>query len=101
MKSYLLILAAITSLAVSQVDVKKSVFSVHESTQFKVMPRGVLNLKTKETLVVWEKHPGNHPGHSLWGRLLNSSGNTAGPEFLIVKWSKHLWSFTHLQRATE
>ncbi len=48
------------------------------------MPRTVFNTKTKQILVVWEKHPGNHPGHSLWGRLLNPSGKPSGSEFVIV-----------------
>lgn len=42
------------------------------------------NTKTGESLVVWERHPGNHPGHSLWGRLLDSKGKPAGAEFQIV-----------------
>src|SRR5262245_26616132 len=84
MKSYILLLAAFIFSVVPQVSVQRSVFSPLESAQFKIMPRGVLNLKTKETLVVWERHPGNHPGHSIWGRLLNSHGKAAGPEFVIV-----------------
>jgi hypothetical protein len=43
-----------------------------------------LNEKTGQTLVTWERHPGNHPGHSTFSRKLSRSGNPSASTKTLV-----------------
>ena len=43
-----------------------------------------LNEKTRQTLVTWERHPGNHPGHSTFSRKLTRAGDLSGSTKTLV-----------------
>lgn len=64
--------------------VKRAVLAPRNPATFEVHPSIAYNSRTKQSLVVWERHPGNHPGHSTWGRLLNPQGGTSGASFSII-----------------
>lgn len=64
--------------------VERFTLSPREPGKFHRFPRAALNTRSKQTLVVFEKHPGNHPAHSTWARLLSPVGKPLGPVFPIV-----------------
>src|SRR4030095_1336836 len=44
-----------------------------------------LNEKSGQTMLTWEKHPGNHPGHSTLLMKLNSAGKVRGAEEILIQ----------------
>ncbi len=42
------------------------------------------NEKTGQTLVTWERHPGNHPGHSTFSQKLTRTGNLSGSTKTLI-----------------
>ena len=83
-KFYLLILLFSVTLFATPIPIKRTIFAARQTVQFKVHPDFSMNTRTNQALAVWESHPGNHPGHSTWGRLINAQGNAVGSEFQIV-----------------
>jgi hypothetical protein len=66
-------------------DVKRTVFVPRQPTApWIVSVDTAYNPDTKQTLVVWERHPGTHQGHSIWGRLMSATGRPVGPQFQLV-----------------
>ncbi len=78
-----LILLVLPTLAFA-ISVNRTVLVPRQSGIFTANVHAALNPRTTNTLVIWEKHPGNHPGHSLWGMLLSRNGTPAGTAFQIV-----------------
>ncbi|MCI0617744.1 hypothetical protein L0244_32630 [bacterium] len=79
----LLILVLLPTLAYA-ISVDRTVLVPRQPGIFTANVRAALNSRTTNTLVIWEKHPGNHPGHSIWGIMLSRSGTPAGTAFQIV-----------------
>ena len=77
-------IATVWSASAGAVTVERFELSAKRDGIFAANVSVALNTKSKETLVVWERHPGNHPGHSLWGRLLDRNGKPTGGEFQMV-----------------
>ena len=73
-----------TLLLAVPLPVRRTTLAPRNPAIFETHPSIAVNMKTKQTLVVWERHPGNHPGHSTWGRLLSPQGAPAGAAFTIV-----------------
>lgn len=66
-------------------DIKRTVFVPRQPTApWIVSVNTAYNPDTKQTLVVWERHPGTHQGHSIWGRLMSATGRPVGPQFQLV-----------------
>jgi hypothetical protein len=83
-KFYFLILLFSASLFATPIPVKRSIFAVRQPVRFEVHPNFSLNSRTNQTLVIWERHAGNHPGHSTWGRFIGAQGSASGGAFQIV-----------------
>ena len=47
--------------------------------------RIALNSTTESTLVIWDRYTGTPAKHSVWGRLIGSTGTPSGQAFRIVK----------------
>ena len=85
LKTYLLVLCLLVSgVDAAPPQVTRLVLSPGDPNRFQTHPRIALNTNTRQSLVVWEKHPGDHPAHSLQARLLNSTGKPVGPVFTVV-----------------
>lgn len=78
-----LILFALPALAFA-VSIDRTVLVPRQNGVFTANVHAAVNTKTTNTLVIWEKHPGLHSGHSIWGILLSRSGTPAGTPFQIV-----------------
>lgn len=92
---------AALALFADQPKVTTSIFSTPDPNHFQTFPRIAVSTKTRQSLVVWEKHPGDHPGHSLQGRFLNPQGKPQGGVFTIVSGPKHVSSGYSLQLQAE
>lgn len=85
LRALLLVLCSLVSLAGAAPPLAtRSILSPGDPNRFQTLPRIALNTKTRQSLVVWEKHPGDHPAHSLQARLLNPQGKPLGPVFTVV-----------------
>ena len=78
-----LILLLLPTLAFA-ISVDRTVLVPRQSGIFTANVHAALNPRTTNTLVIWEKHPGTHAGHSIWGMLLSRNGTPAGTAFQIV-----------------
>jgi hypothetical protein len=79
-----ILIACLLPVPAGAVTVERFEISAKRDGIFAANVSVAVNTKSKESLVVWERHPGNHPGHSLWGRLLDARGKLVGGEFQIV-----------------
>jgi hypothetical protein len=66
------------------ISVDRTVLVPRQAGIFTANVHAALNSKTTNTLVIWEKHPGDHAGHSIWGVLLSRNGTPTGTPFQIV-----------------
>ncbi|HEY7160116.1 MAG TPA: hypothetical protein VH815_02610, partial [Acidobacteriota bacterium] len=66
------------------ISVDRTVLVPRQAGIFTANVHAALNPRSTNTLVIWEKHPGTHSGHSIWGILLSRTGTPAGTPFQIV-----------------
>jgi hypothetical protein len=66
------------------ISVDKKIFASPGPNLFFVNPRLALNEKSRLTLAIWEKHPGNHPDHSTLSRRISSKGVPRGSSRTLV-----------------
>jgi hypothetical protein len=80
---FFLILVLLPTLAFA-ISVERTVLVPRQPGIFAANVHAALNARTTNTLVIWEKHPGTHAGHSIWGMLLSRNGTPTGNPFQIV-----------------
>ncbi|MCI0442526.1 hypothetical protein L0152_04820 [bacterium] len=83
-RSFLAVLCMAALASAGPLPVKRTTFVSPTPATFNVGPNMAINTRNNEALAVWDRHPGNHPDHRTWGRLVNPKGEPLGATFQIV-----------------